>query len=245
MRVETVGSATIYQGDCIEVMTALDSVDAVVMDPPYASGAVSESQRSASKAQGVRADSLKRLGWFTGDNIGTAGLVFLIRSVAFHALDIVKPEGSLLVFCDWRQIPNLAPAVESAGWRYQNMVVWDKGHMGMGSGFRARHEIVLHFTAGSPAYHDLGTANVIQAKRVDAEDREHQAQKPVDLLQRLLRVICPRGGLILDPFMGSGSTGVAAILEQMRFIGVDRDAKHFETARTRIYAAQAQGKLFA
>lgn len=242
---QQVGAATLYCGDAIEHMVRLENIDAVVMDPPYASGAVSEAQRSAAKGQGLRSENIKRLGWFTGDNIGTAGLVYLLRSVAFHALEIMRPEGSLLVFCDWRQVPNLAPAIESSGWRYQNMIVWDKWHMGLGAGFRARHEIVLHFTAGSPKYHDKGTANVIVAKRVSADEREHQTQKPVDLLQRLLRVVCPSGGAVLDPFMGSGSTGVAAVMEGMRFYGIDRDPQHVETARRRIEAASAQRSLSA
>ena len=151
----------------------------------------------------------------------------------------------MLVFCDWRMVPNLAPAIESAGLRYQNMVAWDKGVMGLGMGFRAQHEIILHFTAGSPKYHDLGTPNIVKAARVTAADREHQTQKPVDLMQRLLRVVCPPGGTVLDPFMGSGSTGVACAAEGMKFIGVERDPEHFDTAVERLKAANAQQSLFA
>ncbi len=239
------GNATLHLGDCIDIMPNLPNVDAVITDPPYCSGSVSESSRTAAKGQGLRSETLNRLGWFVGDNMGTAGLVFLLRAMAFRALDVLNPEGSLLVFCDWRMAPNLAPAIESSGMRYQNMVVWDKGNMGLGMGFRAQHEIILHFTAGSPKYHDLGTSNVVKASRVGAGDREHQTQKPVDLMQRLLRVVCPRGGTVLDPFMGSGSTGLAALAEGMNFIGIERDADHFETARERLDAAIAQGKLFA
>lgn len=240
-----IGDALVFLGDALEVMSTLERVDAVVTDPPYCSGSVSEASRTAAKGQGRRSENLKRFGWFTGDNMGTAGLVFLLRAMAFRALKIINPEGSMLVFCDWRMVPNLAPAIESAGWRYQNMVVWDKGMMGLGTGFRAQHEIVLHFTAGSPKYHDLGTGNVVKAARVGSGDREHQAQKPVDLMQRLLRVVCPPGGIVLDPFMGSASTGVAALAEGMRFIGIERDVSHFNTACERLDAAIAQQRLFA
>jgi DNA modification methylase len=244
-RTETIGSATLYQGDAIDIMDTLERVDAIVTDPPYCSGSVSEASRSAAKGQGLRSENIKKLGWFVGDNMGTAGLVFLLRSVAFGALRILSPEGSMLVFCDWRMVPNLAPAIESAGLRYQNMVAWDKGVMGLGMGFRAQHEIILHFTAGSPKYHDLGTANIVKAARVSADDREHQTQKPVDLMQRLLRVVCPPGGTVLDPFMGSGSTGVAAAAEKMRFIGIERDPEHFDTACERLRMANSQQSLFA
>jgi DNA modification methylase len=234
VKVETIGDATLYHGDCIDIMPSLPQVDAIITDPPYCSGSVSEASRTAAKGQGLRSENLQRYGWFVGDNMGTAGLVFLLRSMAFNALEILKPEGSLLVFCDWRMVPNLAPAIESSGMRYQNMIVWDKEMMGLGLGFRAQHEIVLHFTAGSPKYHDLGTPNVVKARRVGAGDREHQTQKPVDLMQRLVRVVTPPGGTVLDPFCGSGSTGVAAIAESRKFIGIERDAAHIATARSRL-----------
>jgi site-specific DNA-methyltransferase (adenine-specific) len=244
VRVETIGRATLYQGDALEAMADLDQVDALITDPPYCSGAVSEAARTSAKGQGLRSESLKRFGWFVGDNMGTAGLAFLLRSVAFRALEILNPEGSLLFFCDWRMVPMLAPAIESAGVRFQNLVVWDKESMGLGLGFRAQHELILHFSAGSPKYHDLGTPNVIKSRRISSSDREHQTEKPVDLLERLARVVTPPGGVVLDPFMGSGSTGVAAIGAGLRFIGIERDPLHFDTACRRLEAAHAQRPLF-
>jgi DNA modification methylase len=229
-----IGRATLYCGDALDTMAHLDRVDAIITDPPYCSGSVGEAQRTAAKGQGLRSENIRRLGWFVGDNMGTAGLTFLLRSVAFKGLEILNPEGSVLVFCDWRMVPNLAPAIESAGLRYQNMVVWDKGHMGMGQGFRAQHEIILHYTAGSPKYHDLGTSNVLKAGRVKVDDREHQTQKPIDLMGKLVRVVAPLDGIVLDPFMGSGATGCAALKEGRRFIGIERDPEHFETACRRI-----------
>lgn len=175
--------------------------------------------------------------------MGTAGLAFLLRAMAFESLKHMKPSASMLVFCDWRMVPTLAPSIESAGLRYQNMVVWDKGAMGLGMGFRAQHEIILHFTAGAPEYHDLGTANIVRAARISAAEREHQTQKPASLLAQLARVICPPGGRILDPFMGSGSMGVAAHAEGFQFVGIERDPAHFDTACRRIEDAQRQQRL--
>ncbi len=243
-RVETIGRATLYLGDALEIMETLDEVDAIVTDPPYCSGGVSEASRTAAKGQGLRSDTIRKLGWFVGDNMGTAGLSSLLRSMAIRGLHILNPEGSMLVFCDWRMVPMLAPAIESAGLRYQNMVVWDKGQMGLGAGFRAQHEIILHYTAGSPKYHNLGTPNIIKSKRVATADREHQTQKPTDLMARLIGVAAPLDGLVLDPFMGSGSTGCAAVEHGRNFIGIERSAEHFETACERIRLAQSQGSLF-
>ena len=229
-------SAEIIHGDSLASVQAMESatVDAVVMDPPYCSGSVGEAQRSAAKGQGLRSENIRRLGWFTGDNMGTAGLVYLMREIAFETVRVCKPTASMLVFCDWRMVPNVVPAIESAGLRYQNLIVWDKGHFGLGLGFRAQHEFAAHFTYGGPEYHHKGTGNVLRAKRISAAARQHQTEKPVDLLRQMLRVVAPPGGLVLDPFAGSGSTGVAAIEEGMRFVGIERNAEHVATARQRL-----------
>ena len=234
----------IIHGDCLRVMASLPdaSIDAVITDPPYCSGSVSEASRSAAKGQGLRSENINRFGWFIGDNMGTAGLVFLLRSVAFEYIRLLRGSGSLLVFCDWRMVPNLAPAIESAGLRYQNMVIWDKGSMGLGAGFRAQHEVILHFTAGSPEYHDKGLSNVLKCPRI-GQNREHQTQKPVNLMEQLIRVVCPPGGVVLDPFGGSGTTGVAAKNLGRDAICIERDAQHVETANRRLVEG-CQAALF-
>ncbi len=229
-------TAIVLQGDAVATVALLGAgaVDAVIMDPPYCSGSVSEASRSAAKGQGLRSETLARFGWFVGDNMGTAGLVWLMRAVAFASVRVVKRSGSLLVFCDWRMVPSVVPAIESAGWRYQNLIVWDKGSPGLGAGFRAQHELVAHFTNGEPAYHDKSTSNVLRSGRVHHTARVHQTEKPVELLRRLVRVTTPPDGVVLDPFAGSGSTAVAALLEGRSAIGIERDAAHVATARRRL-----------
>lgn len=235
----------IHQGDCLDLMRGFPDacVDAVITDPPYCSGSVSEASRTAAKGQGLRSENIKRLGWFVGDNMGTAGLVWLIRSMAVESLRLLKGNGSLLVFCDWRMIPNLIPAVESAGFRYQNLIVWDKTHMGLGNGFRARHELIMHMTAGSPEYYDKGTANVLSCKRVSADDREHQTQKPVELIEQLVRVVCPVGGTVLDPFAGSCTLAQACATTGRNYICIERDPDHCATGAGRL--KQVQGDLLS
>ena len=236
----------LHLGDCLEVMreVADGSIDSVITDPPYCAGAVSEAQRTRANGQGLRSENLRRFGWFVGDNMGTAGLVWLLRSVAVQSRRILKSTGSLLVFCDWRMLSSLQPAIESAGLRYQGLIVWDKEAMGLGNGFRCQHELIMHFTNGAPEYHDKGTPNVIRCKRVAADDREHQTQKPVWLMSRLLRVVTPPGGTTLDPFVGCGSTLVAAIEEGMGGIGIEHDPEHHATAAKRIGEARIRRPLF-
>lgn len=232
----------LIQGDCLERMAEMPdgSVDAVVTDPPYCSGGVSESSRTAAKGQGLRSENLSRFGWFVGDNMTTAGIIWLLRNIALESLRVLGGSGSLLMFCDWRMLHNLAPAVESAGLRYQGLVVWDKGSIGMGNGFRCQHELVMHFTCGAPKYYNRSTGNVLSSKRIGAKEREHQTQKPVELMERLINVVVPEGGMVLDPFMGSASTGVAAINTGRKFIGIERDEAYFAIAQQRIDAAIAE-----
>ncbi len=232
----------IIKGDCLQIMRSLPDgcIDAVVTDPPYCSGSVGEAQRTAAKGQGLRSENIRNFGWFIGDNMGTAGLVWLIREMAVESMRLLKGDGSLLIFCDWRMIPNLIPAVESAGFRYQNLVVWDKGNMGLGNGFRARHELIMHMTAGSPKYHDKGAANVLRCNRVPAAEKNHQTEKPVDLIAQLLRVVCPPGGVVLDPFAGSCTTAEAAKQTGRHFICIERDGEHCGTGEARIQSHQPE-----
>lgn len=234
----------IREGDCLARLREIPdgSIDAVVMDPPYCSGSITEAGRSAAKSQGVDHKRREDVEWFKGDNMGTAGIAYLLRAVGFESCRILKPSGSVLCFMDWRQVPNLVPAIESSGLRYQNLVVWDKGAAAMGFGFRAAHELCAHFTNGEPAFHSFNGSNVLRHKRLPSADREHFAQKPVELLCDLLRVVCPPGGTVLDPFAGSGSTLVAAASLGMSAIGFERDRGYVEVAKARITAGD---ELFA
>lgn len=230
-------AAKIYIGDGLDVLRSMESrsVNVVCMDPPYASGAFSEAGRSAGVPQGVTGQ--KSMEWFVGDGMGTAGLVWLLRSIAFEATRVLVDGGWLLCFCDWRQSLNLAPALEAAGLRFRNIVIWDKGPPGMGLGFRHQHEFVLCFTVGAgPPSVNVNTVvgNVQRVSRVSPAEKKHPTAKPVELMQNLLRLTCPVGGLVVDPFAGSGSTLVAAVTLGMNAVGVERSPEFAAIAVERL-----------
>jgi len=231
-------SVTLYHGDALEIMPSLGAVAAVIMDPPYCSGGFSEAGRKAAKGQGLRSETIRDVGWFVGDNMGTAGIAWLLRSVALRGHEILEDGGSIVCFTDWRMVVNIGPAIESAGLRWQNMVIWDKKAAGLGTGFRARHEVILHFVKGTGVFHDCSMGNVIQVNRTPSHDREHQTQKPVELMAALVRVVCKPAGVVLDPFAGSGSTLVAAKLEGRRAIGIERAEEHCATIARRLSQSQ-------
>lgn len=235
-------SFRLVQGDALADLHSLgdESVDVMLTDPPYCSGGISEAGRKSAKAQGMdHAVRSGRFAWFVGDNMGTAGLAYLLREVGREALRVLMPGSSILVFQDWRQVPNVVPAIESAGLRYSGMVVWDKGAMGLGRGFRVRHELVLHFTKGKGAYHSKSVPNVILCPRPHSSKRSHPTEKPVPLLSKLLDVTCPPGPgrVVVDPFAGSGATGEAALLRGADFYGIERDPAYIAKARRRLLGA--------
>ena len=231
---------TLYHGDALQVLRMLDvEVAAVVTDPPYASGTRKEAGRPSSGAM-VRGQRFGKTP-IENDQMTTTGFVWLIREVILAAKPLLRPGGSVLSFIDWRQWPQLVGAIESCNLRVQNMVVWDKQAIGMGNGFRNRHELIAHASAGVPEVADRGVPNVLTFTPDDEviawpKDAPtfHPSPKPVGLMERLLAVITAPGDLVLDPFAGGGATLVAAKRGGRRAIGIESSAAHCRTIASRL-----------
>lgn len=221
----------IYHGDTLAVLHGLScEVQAFVTDPPYASGTRKEAGKPSSGAM------LRGERWaekpIENDQMTTTGFVWLMREVAYEARRMLIDGGSLLAFIDWRQWPTLVGAVESTNLRVNGMVVWDKGSYGLGHGFRSQHELVCHASKGVARICDRSTGNVLRAKRVTAD--EHPSPKPPDLMRALLAVVTEPGDLVVDPFMGSGATVVAAHASGRRAIGIEIEERYCEIAARRL-----------
>lgn len=236
-------NVTLFHGDCLEEMKKLapNSIDAVVTDPPYSSGTRREGAKGIRKAM-TRGHEDET--WFGTDSLTTNGFVWLMRACAVEWQRVLKPGGHALVFIDWRMMPPLAGAIESADLRHAGLLVWDKTYFGMGSCFRNQHELILHFTKGvgtPPRRRDVG--NVLSFKPI--RNGEHPTEKPIDLMRTLISVVAGSGDAILDPFAGSGATLTAGVLEGCNVIGVERDPQYSEIARKRIEDARSRTDLFA
>ena len=160
---------------------------------------------------------------------------------AMHALQRQHPSGSpLLVFTDYRQLPATSDALQAAGWVWRGIVPWHKPnsrpHRG---GFRRACEYVLWGTNGpvdgdrNPVY----LPGLVTGSQPRGAKRHHITAKPIEVMRELVR-ICPPGATILDPFAGSGTTGVAALAEGRSFVGIEMTATYFQTARTRLAEAE-------
>jgi site-specific DNA-methyltransferase (adenine-specific) len=230
---------TIYHGDVLNVMAGLSipSLAAIITDPPYSSGNLPEAmkQKASPRLRGWRWESKV----MESDQLSTLGFLWLMRAVFVSARPKLVDGGSVLCFIDWRNWGNLVGAVESAGYRVNNMVVWDKKTIGMGNGFRNQHELVLYASKGTPKVFSKAVPNVIACGR-PANDM-HQSPKPVPLLARLLRVSSGPGDIVLDPFMGSGSVLWAAKQLGRHAIGIEIEERYCDIAAKRL----SQGLLFS
>jgi DNA modification methylase len=229
MRKEVIGNATLYLGDCLEVLPTLPKVDAIITDPPYSSGGYQESGGATGSIGSTIVHTI------AADNLSTRGYLRLITRVAraTHAREIY-------IFCDWRMWTYTMDAIEDGFFRIRSMIVWNKGHPGMGVGWRGQHELIAYGLRG-PAKFGPGKGNVLNISR--SNNADHPTQKPVALMAELMKGTDAE--MIVDPFMGSGTTGVACIDLGRKFTGIEIEPKYFDSACERIENAQRQTRMFA
>lgn len=234
-----IGDAELWLGDCREVLPRLGKVDAVVSDPPYSSGARRDADR---QVRGAMLRSMEDKDWFSHDAMTTWGFNWFIRSVFSELRSILTEGAHLYVFIDWRQTPNLYGMLEACGYRVNHCLVWKKTHFGMGAYWRNQHENIVFASLGTASpMADRGMGSVLECAGVSPAARRHPTEKPVALLKEVVRA--SGRGTVLDPFMGSGSTGVACARLGRKFIGIEIDPNHFETACRRIEEAYRQPSL--
>jgi site-specific DNA-methyltransferase (adenine-specific) len=229
VRVETIGDCTLYLGDCLEILPTLGKVDAVVTDPPYLMG--SASTRSG---RGFRS----RVGDWTNASLWYAGWM----SACWQ---MMPDTGSLWVCGNWRSQPVLTMAADSFGALMASVVVWDKDWIGVGSmkGLRQRYELIFQFGKAEFGIENRSEPDIWVAPWSSQRPNGHDAEKPVDLMQRAAGLCA--GDTILDPFMGSGTTGVACVNLGRKFIGIEIEPRYFDIACRRIEEAYKQPRLFA
>jgi site-specific DNA-methyltransferase (adenine-specific) len=236
--------ATVYQADALVVLRELPaaSADAVITDPPYSSGGQFRSDR----IQGVHtkyvqtgSGSGNRLPAFTGDNRDQHGYGYWCALWLGECRRIVVPGGVIAVFCDWRQLPVTSDMLQAAGIVWRGILPWHKPNGRPVQGRWANQcEYVVWGTNGPRALGMLGSralAGFLQAN--PPRVRDHITQKPLQIMRELVK-IAPVGGVVLDPFAGAGTTGVAALHEGRRFVGVEQDPRHCATIARNLDAAQ-------
>jgi len=245
-RKEVIGGQTLYLGDCLEIMSALENVDCLLTDPPYSSGGQFRGDRTHKvAAKYVNTNSVRtNRGDFSGDTRDQRAFLAWASLVFSRAFYTTKPGGTCMVFTDWRQLPTMTDAIQCGGYVWRNLVTWWKPGVRMQRGrFSSSAEYVLFGSKGIPDAGQKSPQNVLQRAPVGGLEKEHIAEKPIPLLQELLGVT-PEGATVLDPFMGSGTAGAACVLTGRRFIGIELDEQHFDTACRRVEEATRQPDMF-
>ena len=212
MKVE-IGDATLYLGDCMDILPTLDKVDAVITDPPY--GINENSKKAASRGKLAAPRDYEEFDWDKAPP--DEALINAIRD---------KAKWSALFGGNHFNLP------PTSCW-----LVWDKLN-----GDNDFADCELAWTNWPKAVRRIQWRwnGMI---RQGNEDRFHPTQKPLTVMKWVID-LCPKSDTILDPFMGSGTTGVAAVQMGRKFIGIEREPKYFDIACQRIEQAYAQQSLF-
>jgi site-specific DNA-methyltransferase (adenine-specific) len=212
---------TLYHGDCLEVIPEVLSSGAVhtlLTDPPFFMPTQQYAGRTAAWQRSWSDTSILASWW---------------QQFIRCAIAKICGDGHFYAFCDHASYAVFYPAVYT---NFANVacLTWDKGRPGMGTAWRASTEFIIA-ARGRTAYWSGGAAGtVLRHTPVSFTERVHPVDKPVPLLRDLLRPSTPPGGLVLDPFVGGGSTLIAARDLGMRVIGIEADEAYCEIAARRL-----------
>ena len=227
MKVEKVviGTATIYLGDCLELLPTIPKVDACITDPPYGINTKSDGSGKLSP-------------W--GDLVNSA---YWYAAWMREVQKKLQPTGAMWTCLNWRSLVTFQKAACDLNWPIDSLMVWDKQWIGPGGvkGLRPSYELVALFGGTGFAIKDRGLPDVQQFPVGSFKPNGHPAEKPITLMDFLVK---HTPGGVLDPFLGSGTTGVAAVRAGRSFIGIEQDEKWFELSCRRIEEAQRQTSLF-
>ncbi|MFJ2292114.1 DNA-methyltransferase [Streptomyces sp. NPDC087894] len=236
---------TLHHGDALTLLPTLDTpVDAVICDPPYNSGGRTMTERTSRTAREKYLSEAGRnhgfdLGDFTGDNRDQRSYLAWLSLILAQCHRLTRPGGAALVFSDWRQLPVTTDALQAAGYTWRGIAVWHKPNARPQPGrLRQNCEFIVWGSNGAmvPGNDPVYLPGMFSGSQPAGKNRQHITQKPESVMRELVRIV-PEGGTVLDPFTGSGTTGVAALAEGRHFIGIEQSATYADTARPRLAAA--------
>lgn len=235
-----IGDCTLYQGDCLEIMPTLEPVDAVVTDPPYE--AIMQDAKNALQGR-LRSDNrpgIRALDFQSIDGIRAA----VVENVARLC------DGWFITFCTIEGTAYWAAAINSSPLKYKRPCIWVKPDClpqlnGQGPAIGAECFITAWCGSGRSAW-NAGGKRGVYTHNVNPPDRHgfHPTEKPWRLFVEILRDFTNPAQTVLDPFMGSGTTGVACAKLGRKFIGIELEPRYFDIACKRIEDAYKQPDLF-
>ena len=224
-----IGDATLYCGDCMDILPTLGKVDAVITDPPYSANTHKMAKTNKGVGHGVKLITFSCL---SDDGFD------LVMSACLAASG-----GWVIATCDYKHAArfyNAPEFVRLGAWVKPNPMPQISGDR-PGQGFET--VLCLHSGLRKKAWNRGGGSGVWTFPVTNGA--LVPTQKPIELITAFVSDFTNSGETICDPFMGSGTTGVAAIQQGRRFVGIEQSVAHFDIACKRIEQAVAQGQLFA
>ncbi|UFS77197.1 site-specific DNA-methyltransferase [Tardiphaga sp. 37S4] len=239
------GDVRLIHGDSINVMPALGRVACVMSDPPY------EAHMHAAKREKKAFGAQRRIRLDGHANPPPVNFASIdgVREIITQPL-IEKCDGWFIMFCTPEGVAPWRDAIEAGRAKYKRACIWVKPDSapqfnGQGPAMGAECFVTAWCGSGFSSWNGGGRRNVF-THLTNASDRhgEHPTEKPISLMLELVDLFTQPGDVILDPFMGSGSTGVAAVRLGRRFIGIEKDPRFYEIACERIADAVSRPDMF-
>lgn len=223
---EVIGNATLYLGDCLDILPTLDRVDAVVTDPPYGVGLKSKQHK-----------------WFKQDGDGYINDdddYTIFDRVIGPALSILLPIVKRAAITPGQTLLQRYPQAKAMG------CIFNKAGTGISSwGFNCFTPILFYGKCPFLAHGKGSRPNSWEQYANDYSDKnEHPCPKPIGMMNWLVERSTWTDDIVVDPFMGSGTTGVACMNLKRKFIGIEIEPKYFDISCERIENAQRQQSLF-
>lgn len=229
------------QGDCMELMRDIPdgSVDCAIIDPPYkivAGGCRKVAENECSGIFNKRRESNKRTDWV--EEVRT-GKMFKHNDIKFEQwlpelYRVMADKSHTYLMINSRNLAELQNKAEMAGFKFQNLLIWDKGNVTPNRYYMQGYECILMLRkGGAKTILNKGTSNILRVPNIIG-NKKHPSEKPTALLEILINNSTNEHDTVIDMFMGSGSAGVACVNTNRKFIGIELDENYFGIAQGRI-----------
>lgn len=224
-------SVTLWRGDCLKLMRDIPdgSIDCIITDPPY----------KMNHTTGGCTNIGMKSRWQGNIKAGNAVMGFDLNTRFSEwlpeAYRVLKDKSHCYVFCNDKNLQELLNETTKAGFRESNILVWVKNNACPNRYYMKNCEFVVFLYKGhARPINNMGSKAAFDCLNISGRVKNHPTEKPTQVLENFVSNSTRRGDLVLDMFMGSGSTGVACVNIGRSFIGIELDEKYFEIAKGRI-----------
>lgn len=228
----------LYNNDCMNILRDIksDTVDLAIIDPPYKTiCGGSNNGKNAKRPKGILSNNKKIFNY--QNNIKISDWIFEIYRV-------LKNSSHCYIFTNSLNLKEMIEESERAGFKLHNVLVWEKNNCTPSQFYMKNCEYILFLRKGKAKWiNNIGESKTVHKFNNIIGGKNHPTEKPVDLLSFYITNSSKEGDLVLDPFMGSGSTGESCILNNRNFIGIEIDHKYFEIADNRLNTLLEQKRV--